>query len=397
MANNFNVGNFNTLKVDSNKVNNSPKNNNDKSALRKKFMLLAGIILGGIVLLLVVLMVASLFTSKTYSYNKLEEVLKNAAIKYYKSNDSTLPTTDDQVTEIDSATLISGEYMKDFSEMTEEGVTCTGRVVVSKKGKNYIYTPYLDCGEKYITKKLYEIVTDTKNIVTTNYGLYASNNGYVYKGEIVNNYVQMDNALWRIVKITSDNKIVLILADRSYESTSWDNRFNATDNFKSGLNNYGASRINEYLDKYYDNNKERESILSKEDRNRLVNYNLCIGKRAVNSDAKDNSVECGEILNDKKIGLLTASDYINASVDSNCTTTTSRSCQNYNYLNTDFQWWLMTASTTKSSSVFYVDRNGSIKEGNATNYTYVRPVVYLSDNVLFDKGKGSEKSPYKVR
>ena len=55
-----------------------------------------------------------------------------------------------------------------------------------------------------------ENIIANEKIVTSGYGLYAVNGNYVYRGELVNNYVKFGKTLWRIVKITSNNNIVLI-------------------------------------------------------------------------------------------------------------------------------------------------------------------------------------------
>ena len=100
----------------------------------------------------------------------------------------------------------------------------------------------------------------------------------------------------------------------------------------------------------------------------------------------------------QKLGLLTVSDYINASMDSNCTTATSRACQNYNYLAIDTSWWLGTAVNEETNSeVFMVNSNGTVESTSASNYAYIRPVVYLNSRVLYASGKGTEENPYKIR
>ena len=53
-----------------------------------------------------------------------------------------------------------------------------------------------------------KIVNDD-DIVTSGDGLYSRGGAYYFRGEYVNNYVKMDNSLWRIVKVTSDDNVVL--------------------------------------------------------------------------------------------------------------------------------------------------------------------------------------------
>lgn len=393
-ANMNNMGKINANKPKETKV---PKETNEKDKLRKKMIKMMAIIAIGVILLLVILWLCSLLIKKDYSYKEIEEILTDAAVSYFDQNKESLPSTESQLVEIDASILAQNGNMKELSEYTKEGVNCTGKVMVQKSGEEYLYTPYLDCGESYSTKELYKVITDASNIVQTGYGLYTYNNSYVYRGETVNNYVELENGLWRIVKVTSDNNVVLIKEEPLEMSYSWDNRYNSNIGYSLGINNYSNSRIKEYLESYYED-KEDEKILSADDKSKIVSYNVCTGKRTETDSTNDNSIECQSAENSQKIGLLTVSDYMNASLDSNCTTTTSKACQNYNYLSIDTSWWLGTAVEEETDSeVFMVNSSGTIETTSASNYAYIRPVIYLNSKVLYASGKGTEENPYKIR
>lgn len=367
---------------------------------RKRMFKMMGIIVGGMVILLVVLYIISIFNGGTYSYTEIEKVLKDAAISYFKDNPDSLPTEEGNIVEIDSSNLIVAERMKDLSEYTKEGVSCTATVQVEKSGNEYLYTPYLNCGEEYITEELYKRIKKDDNLVTSGYGLYATNGAYVFRGEKVNNYVKLGDNLWRIVKVTSNNNIVLISEEGVQYDQPWDNRYNETNHFASGFNSYSASRMKEYLDQIYENPSEDngEVLLTKKDKAKLVSYNLCTGRRSVGSETKDNSEECAEVLQNQKYGLLTLSDYLYASVDPNCVNASSKSCQNYNYLvKKGKSWWLATGDKDDSSNVYAVQGTGSLERQIASNYNGVRPVIYLNSKVLYKSGNGTEQKPYKIK
>ena len=129
----------------------------------------------------------------------------------------------------------------------------------------------------------------------------------------------------------------------------------------------------------------------------MVSFDVCVGKRSSTSDVNDNSLECSETLKNQKMGLLSLSDYIYASRDPNCKSVSTKACRNYNYLALKKSWWLATADSEDSYSVYSVSRNGYIKKENASNYALVRPVIYLNSNVLYDSGNGSLEKPYKIR
>ena len=371
---------------------------NDDFKLRMfKFMIAIVIIV--ILLLFILYIFSSRSPKKEYSYSEVEAIMKKAAISYFAENPENLPLEEGNIVEIDASNLIALQKMKDFSEYRADGNTCTGSVQVEKTGVDYLYTPYLNCGDSYVTIELHKKVLSDNSVVTSGYGLYSINGGYAFRGETVNNYVQLGDYLWRIVKITANNNVVLVSADGLPYIKPWDNRYNEQKSYESGINQYGASRIKEYVEELYINPSEKdwEKVFSEKDKGNFVSYNLCIGKRAFNSESKDNSEECSQVLKDQKVGLLTLSDYLYASIDPNCKSPTTKSCKNYNYLVIKNDWWLVTASKSDSSSVFLVSRGGTIKEETANNYAVVRPVVYLNSNVLYKKGKGTLKNPYTIR
>ncbi len=373
--------------------------NKDKSAKKRMFTMM-GIIVGGMILLLLTLYIVSLFSNKTYSYTEIENILKEAAVSYFKDYPENLPTDEGNIVEIDANNLIVAEKMKDFSEYTKEGVACSGVVQVEKAGTEFLYTPYLNCGEDYYTEELYKKITKEDNVVTSGYGLYSSNGAYAFRGEDVNNYVKLGKGLWRIVKVTANNNIVLISEKGALYSQPWDNRYNESKFYDAGFNNYNSSRAKEFLEKLYINpsKDEGEDLLSKKDKANIVSYNLCIGKRKANSNLKDNTEECNEVIQNQKLGLLTLSDYLYASLDPNCKSASSKSCQNYNYLVLkENGWWLVTGDKSSSSNVYSVQSSGVIKSQEASNYNIMRPVIYLNSKVLYKSGNGTIEKPYKIK
>lgn len=379
---------------------NSPKNKNDfRKTIIKLFIGLAIFIIA----ILVILLLASLLVKPSYTYSSLESILKNASKNYINNNKSNLPTSESENVEIDSAILIAGKYMKPFSEYDEKYSNCTGTVIVSKVGNDYTYTPYLDCGDSYTTTELYKEVTKESNIVTSGAGLYNESTGYVYRGEIVNNYVKLDGGLWRIIKVNADNTMTIIKEDTIKNTlVVWDNRYNTERNSTTGINDYSASRLKESIDTWYKyndvTNTDNPAILSKADKDKLVKFNLCVGKRDANNNTKDNSVECATTIADTKMGLLTVADYLNASLDTNCNSTLSPACQNYNYLLLkDVSWWLVTASSANTRQVYRIDGTGVVVSTVASSMSRIRPVVTLNSSVLYSGGKGTAAHPYIIK
>ena len=379
----------------------SKRSVSSSSAAKSKMIKFMGIILLITILLLVILFIVSSMSPKVYKYSDIETILKNAAKGYFKDHPESLPQNEGSIIEIDSSNLVAEGRMKELSEYTKEGVVCTGTVQVEKAGSDYLYTPYLNCGEEYATVELYKKLTDGANIVTAGYGLYASNGSYVYKGEDVNNYIQLDNNLWRIVKITPTNNIVLISNEAVGYGNVWDDRYNEGKTYEAGINQYSVSRIHDFITRIYDKpskeEEDKEYVLSKNDKARLVSFELCVGKRSQKSEGKDNSIECAQKLPNQKIGLLTVSEYMNASLDPNCKSALSKTCKNYNYLSKLNGWWLVTADKDDNSQVYQINQSGKIVSSPASNYTGVRPIVYLNGKVIYRGGKGTLEKPYKIK
>lgn len=398
MATNFKIGSFNAIDTSEENENKSSKSSKggQNPDLKKKLIFLGGVILGVVVVLFLVLYLVSLFIGKNYSYDDLETIMIQAAENYFEDHPKKLPQNENQRVEIDVETLAASEYMDPMVEYTGEESTCTGKVSVQMNGDNYMYVPHLDCGDDYVTQSLSEVVE--KDIVTEGYGLYQMGDSYSYRGENVDNYLELDNRVWRIVKITSNGQIMLILANDDTQSGPWDNRYNSQVGYNIGINSYSASRVKDSLLELYENNEEDETILSDNDRSHLVSFGLCVGKRSLTDTTTDNSTECSEVLEDQKIGLLTASDYMLASIDTNCTTITNDACQNYNYLvSSSYDWWLVTGVADTTDSVFGVSSNGTVNESNASSYKRPRAVVMLDENTLFKSGKGTLEKPYKIK
>ena len=347
--------------------------------------------------LVVVLLVLSMFSSKSRGYADVEKIMKKAAIKYYNDNSSDLPKVNGGIVEVSAQKLSNLKYMRDLDKYVSKA-TCSGKVVVENNDDSYIYIPYLDCGDKYKTTELFREITDNKNIVSSGSGLYFYGNQYVFRGDDVDNYVSINNNLWRIVKVSSDNEVMLIKDEKlNYGSSVWDDRYNANKENNSGINDFNVSRIKNSLEDIIDNLSELE-LFTKSDIEHIVSHSYCIGKRGVDDSSVDNSIECSVESNKLKVGLLTVSEFLMASLDSGCVSTTSISCQNYNYLaNSNINWWLITASNSNSYSVYAVNVNGYIDEVRASSGRKIRPVIYLNSKTMYKSGDGTIDNPYLIK
>ncbi len=372
------------------------------SELKRKMLKYAVFIVIAVGIFLLVLFIISLFFSPKKSYVQVEEIMKKAAQQYYSEHKNRLPGDNTKNAGIEASTLISNEYMKEFSEYFGEDTKCnSGRVTVEKVDNKFVYTPYLYCGNEYETSELYKKVVEKKKIVVNGDGLYFLNDEYVFRGTNVKNYVLLDDWLWRIVKIDKNNEALLIKDSRDKTlSVVWDDRYNNIRTYKAGINDFKLSRLKDSLKDYYKSDKKyyygKGKILSDSTKEKLVPFDLCVGKRATDYVANNNSAECGQTVNNQMIGLLTMSDYLNASTDPECISPLGKTCQNYNYLASNYGWWLITADSSDTYTVFRVV-NGIIEKSNASNMAYLRPTIKLSSRAMFKSGSGTEKDPYIIR
>ncbi len=358
----------------------------------KKRLLLIGAILGGIIVVITIIaLIVHLFIGGRMSYDKVLATMKEAAVKYYDVHSQLLPKEGED--SVDASTLAETEFMKPLAKIVPKGNSCTGKVVVRLiDDHKYSYTPYLDCGKDYQTIELYKKITDNKNIVTSSNGLYQIGDEYVYRGENINNYVQLQDSIWRITKVTSNHDIQLILAQKT-SSDTWDDRFNTTKNYNAGINDYSVSRVRDYLKNLYESN----TLFDDSIKDKLTPFNACVGHRGSDEAVNDGSIECSTTMAGEKYSLLPLNEYIMASLDSTCSKPTDAQCQNYNYLAFTRKWWTITGDKNSTHQVYGIDSDGQIKLSSAMSMFDIRPIVRLANNVMYQSGDGTLENPYLIK
>ena len=361
---------------------------------KKKLLIIIGAFVGFIFFIIIILLLIHALNNKNLTYKDIENKLSVAAKDYYSENSDLLPQNDGESTTVDDATLTSSGNLKSMSDLTSkmDGVSCTGKVIVNRVDANYRYTPILDCGDKYKTITLVSYITDNEQRVFEGQGLYDLNGDLVYRGDDPNNYVRFSDKLYRIVKITN-GEIVLILNGKIGYSV-WDNRYNIDVESSNGINDYTISIISKTMSDIYKDVK----LIKEEDKTLLAAYNLEIGRRKSVDNYNDGSIEKSTLYNNQYIGLLPLYDYINASLDVNCNAAEDESCVNYNYLNDfDEPWWLITGAYLNTYRAYYVAYDGEIGGANCSSSNAVRPVIHLSSSAIYVGGKGTLEEPYLVK
>lgn len=350
-----------------------------------------------IILILILFMVGAFIYNKLYykkSYSEIENIMVNSAKKYYTKNKDRLPNNEGDITSIEVNELVKQNYMKDISSyLKNDKEKCTGKVNVTKINKDYKYTPKLECtnyNPKYLAEHIKEKVTKVKS----GEGLYELNNELVYRGENINNYLTFAGYNWRIVKVAND-KVKIIFDDemKDAEAIEWDDRYNEEAESEVGKNDYKVSRIKESLEKLYLD----EKMFSKKDRLSISTSTVEIGKRNITDQNKTGAPERSELLDNQYLSLLPVYDYLNASIDENCKSIETKSCNNYNYLaKSESSWWFVTASTSNSYQVYKFDGD-TIDYYQAASQSHIRPVLSLTEDTFYVSGNGSKDNPYKIK
>lgn len=355
----------------------------------KKIILM---VLLGIVVLIIGIIVFSSFKGTNLTYEQIENKMKEATISYYDTNKDKLPSDGNSIT-IQYDALVEAEEIKPIDKYTSK--SCSGNVVVKNNNNNYSYTPYLDCGSDYKTVEFYNKVLTDNEIVSQGSGLYLQGISKVFRGEDINNYVKIDDNMWRIVKIDDDNSIKLILYSGRIRS-KFDDRYNSERRSSVGKNIYNLSRLKEIMDDLYND----ETFISSDIKSKLISKPLCIGGRSESDTINDSSIECSSTLEGEYIGTLSLDEYIYASLDTSCLSADTNECQNYNYLSeaeSSISWWLITPVKENSYQAYYVESSGSINIGNCSTSLNVRPTIYLGTETIYSSGSGTYDDPYIIK
>ena len=379
----------NELQVEEIKKETEQKQENGAKFSRKNIYLAVGFLVVIVVILFGGAFIYNQFFYKK-SFSEIEEIMVNASEKYFANHSNKLPQKYNEAITLSDTELVDASLMKSINEyLKDDGISCTGKVIVTNINGKYRYTPSLDCGSQYQTVFFSDYIKKMVPVVESGSGLYQVNDELVYRGDNVNNYLKLGNNTYRIVKFSGDSASVIYT--EKAESMAWDDRYNLEKEEMYGINDYSVSRVKEYLTSLY----KGDDLLSSSDKMLVVAHNLEIGKRALEDSDKTGGLEKSVVLENQFIGLLPIYDYLNASLDKNCTTTASASCMNYNYLSKyRFSWWSLTASNKNTYQVYRIDANGSASISSGSNNNYVRPVLYLTKEAIYSSGDGTKKNPY---
>lgn len=344
-------------------------------------------LLGATILLIVVLIIISACSEKSgSSYSSIENKMVSAAQKYYSTRQNALPK--ENYVRVTIQSLVDAGLMNMPKDPKQSSNTCSGYVEVTKVEDDYSYMPFLSCAGNYEPKFLSEKVK-TETIDELGNGVYVIGDSYIYRGEILNNYVMLGERLWRILGVDGNDNIRLMLAKREQETVSWDTQYNMTRQEATGVTtNYLITDIRETLKNYY-------NTFTKDIKAKLVKQDLCVGGYLL-TDEFSKEKECSVIQKGEYVGLLNASDYHYASLDINCKKLEDMSCGNRNYLySPEVNTWSLNRMADNDYKVIYI--SSSLYGVKANNYKGINPVILLSSKTIVIDGEGTLEKPYIIK
>ena len=341
-------------------------------------------------------------------YGELETKLQSAAIKYMDKHKKKLPKNSEETTKVTLKTLISNNYIGTITAVDNSSTKCDGYVEITKieeRDNSYRYTPYITCGDYYSTKTIgdYIIGAETEEVAvrTSGDGLYKIDDEYVFRGEIVNNYIMLDSKPYRIIKIDKDKSLQLISVDRTSDSYVWDDRYNVEKNNETGINDFSKSRLYTALENMYTSKTDDDTVeFTKDEKDYIISHDYCIGKRSMGDTNIYSGAECQQTVS-LKVGILSLYEYSRASIDDNCKSVFDRSCNNYNYFSTlgkrDSYTYTTLTGVGDNTYQYYRISSGEIQTATPSYDTQLYLVIYINAKTIYSSGTGTADDPYIVR
>ena len=348
-------------------------------------------------LFFIVFILIAIFSSCThkrvYTYEEFENKMVSMAKAKYKNSDS-LPKEDKDMLEVSLQSFVDSGDIKDIQSIIQGNTACTGNIKIINNYGNYLYIPYLDCKDKYKTSTLYEKIVSSDNLTVSGNGLYQVNDGYIFKGDNVNNYVSLNGITYVILRV-NDDKNLRVLDTTRREMVKWDDRYNVDKNTNYGINNYVYNNINSRIKDYVEALYNNKDIIKESIKPYYATTDICIGKRSENDNIFDTSIECAETAGKYPFTLINAYEFYLATLDNNCHSYLDSSCSNYNYLTQIGSTWTITADKDTSYKVWKL--NNSLYLSNAANASYVKIIATLNGDLVVKSGDGTSKNPYIIK
>lgn len=365
--------------------------------------LLAVIVIIGVVTLIAVPAVMNnIAESKEKLYTVQVQNIELAAKKWATDNSSELDSEYLNTSFVSVEMLQDLEYLaKDKLKNPKTGDIMSGCVAVtynmsnktysykyddnnsdcSTKSNGYYYKKNEnDTWEKDITNQKesifsYLVGSESENIVVSGSGLYDMEDRYVFRGNVTNNYVKLDGTYFRILSLDKTTKTMKLIFTTNSGSAVWGT---TTDNNSFNVSTLYTETLNKSLYPTITNTNIKWNV-GKIENTSVLNIN------AIRTYEAKTKIE-------SEIGLISMSEYMEASANVDCSNGVLASCSLDNYLDMTDSW----TTTTTSTSVVYIDASKGLSY--ETDLTSAHHNIYRTLNVIpMEKsGTGTYSDPFTI-
>lgn len=315
--------------------------------------------------------------SKEKAYNIQVNNIKDAAKKYMLENETNdkyhLNTMCITISMLQNKGYLENGKIK--NPRTNENFDVDKNFVKVKYNleKNQYEYDFTDtCTKEEVIPSSETIISNNDIKITNNLdGLYETTDSYVYRGINPNNFIEINNKLWRIVSIDKETMMMKIINLEDNQRQVTENGFikDLNDDFETGTT-------------YNENLKEKININSKWNQGVVNSLESSLTLKSIEKQSN--------IYN--TIGLLTVGEYIDASLNKDCYT--KNNCSSY--LSTGKNYWLL--NKTSDNKFWYITDENKISSSIASSQLYnIYPCLFLKLNTQIDSGSGSNSDPYKLK
>lgn len=325
-------------------------------------------ILGLIALIVYPAITSVIRNSRESAYEDQVNVIVKAAQEWSIDNANTLPD-DGTVYRVSVDTLVDGGYISndEVKDPRNSSRNLTGNVEIKYDSSIHQFTyTYVDNASETNEISMNDLATTITNNSKKKDILLASNG--IYKGDNPDNYVKLDDKLWRIISNNEDGSIKII-SDEEAAQISWD---------QNGNTDFDNSTIKTYLNNTFYTSLDNVSNFKVADFCLTYDGEKCTQKEKIT------------------VGLLTTQDYLNASNNLKCIHGTEPECTVGNYLS-DFSEANGPEYTLNSAgNSIYVIESGLINTKSSNETLNVRPVLTINETAKIVGGTGSKDNPYVI-
>lgn len=247
------------------------------------------------------------------------------------------------------------------------------------------------------------LIVQNNNLAKENAdGLHQDTDGYYFKGNVNNNYVKLQNRLFRVMRVNNDDTVKLISEDLAtsfmwgenynYKDSNIQNWLNKTDKEHSGIYYNTINDVEKLLVKtsYEENILKDGKIITleefnKEEEKEEKEEEKKSDKKEEESEEKKEEKETTkkkDKLDSEYISILTIKDYTLANGKSS-------------YLNNSKMFFLLGLNDENEN--LYVEEDGSIQSTDSLSGYGIRPVITLKKNTEVVSGSGTKEDPYVVK